>query len=131
MSGWLGFLFKPSNFFLIGGVALTVIGTFFYASNLKFTVEQLKDEKQMLVEINTNQTQKIEELVAAQTASNKRITSLLKDVEGLRKESQDLRDKLIEHDLKELAIRKPGLIERRINDGTQEVFDELNEITTP
>jgi len=29
-----------------------------------------------------------------------------------------------------LAIRKSGLIEKAINKGTQEVFDEFNEITS-
>ncbi len=35
------------------------------------------------------------------------------------------------HDLDRLARRRPGLIERRINDGTQKVWDEFERITEP
>lgn len=35
------------------------------------------------------------------------------------------------HDLDRLAQRKPGLIERRINAGTQRVWDEFERITKP
>ena len=35
------------------------------------------------------------------------------------------------HDLDRLARRKPGLIERRINAGTQEVWNEFERITDP
>ena len=91
---------------------------------------KLEVEREQLIGINTNQTQQIETLLTDQSASDERIISLLKDIEGLQKESQDLRDKFIEHDLKELAIRKSGLIEKAINKGTQEVFDEFNEITS-
>lgn len=34
-----------------------------------------------------------------------------------------------EHDLTKLATEKPGLIEKRINEGTKEVFDNLESIT--
>lgn len=42
----------------------------------------------------------------------------------------DLRSILARHDLTYLAEQRPGLIETRINDGTQQVFDELERITS-
>lgn len=42
----------------------------------------------------------------------------------------DLRSILARHDLTYLAEQRPGLIEMRINDGTQQVFDELERITS-
>lgn len=36
-----------------------------------------------------------------------------------------------EHDLTKLATEKPGLIERRINEGTKDVLAELESLTTP
>ncbi len=41
-----------------------------------------------------------------------------------------LRSKLIEHDLETLAQQKPELIERIINDATNEVLDDLRRITS-
>ena len=41
----------------------------------------------------------------------------------------DLRRLLLEHDLTALALEKPGLIERRVNSATQNVFDSFEFIT--
>ena len=45
--------------------------------------------------------------------------------------AQQLQSLLAEHDLEFLASERPGLIERRINDGTQQVFDDLERLTNP
>ena len=43
----------------------------------------------------------------------------------------ELRSKFSNHDLTKLALRKPGLIETRINNGTKQVFDQLEDLTDP
>jgi len=43
--------------------------------------------------------------------------------------TDDLRQKLSDHDLTRLTLKKPGLIERRVNGATQSVFSELESIT--
>lgn len=55
---------------------------------------------------------------------------------NLSQQNQDLasqRDRYIsifrKHDLTRLSLAKPGLIESRINSGTQDVFDQLEEDT--
>lgn len=126
----ISLLFSKVKIGLILGAIVAISGFFYYTMNLSSKLGKLEVEREQLIGINTNQTQQIETLLTDQSASDERIISLLKDIEGLQKESQDLRDKFIEHDLKELAIRKSGLIEKAINKGTQEVFDEFNEITS-
>lgn len=49
----------------------------------------------------------------------------------IRQEQEETIDLFANHDLKALAERKPGLIETRVNSGTQRVFDELERITDP
>jgi hypothetical protein len=49
----------------------------------------------------------------------------------IRKEQEATIDIFADHDLKALAERKPGLIERRVNAATERVFNELEEITDP
>jgi len=49
----------------------------------------------------------------------------------IRKEQEATIDIFADHDLKALAERKPGLIERRVNSATERVFNELEEITDP
>jgi hypothetical protein len=41
----------------------------------------------------------------------------------------DLREKLNNHDLTKLSAKKPGLIEKRINNATAKIFQELEDIT--
>ena len=42
----------------------------------------------------------------------------------------ELRNKFARHDLNNLALMKPGLIENRVNKGSKRVFDELMQITS-
>ena len=45
------------------------------------------------------------------------------------KYGDELSKKLREHDLTRLTLRKPGLIEKRVNDATQKVFEDLESST--
>lgn len=49
----------------------------------------------------------------------------------IRKEQEVTIDLFANHDIQALAEAKPGLIEIRVNRGTQKVFDELERITDP
>ena len=44
-------------------------------------------------------------------------------------ESDKLKDIIIEHDLTRLSNAKPTLIEKRINNATKKVFDDIEKIT--
>lgn len=44
-------------------------------------------------------------------------------------ESDKLKDIIIEHDLTRLSNAKPKLIEKRINNATKKVFDDIEKIT--
>ena len=48
----------------------------------------------------------------------------------IEKYKNDLISKLQKHDLTRLSHQKPGMIEKRINNGTQKVFDSLESLTT-
>ena len=49
----------------------------------------------------------------------------------IRKEQQETINIFSEHDIQKLAEAKPGLIELRVNRGTERVFNQLEEITDP
>ena len=44
--------------------------------------------------------------------------------------NNELQKKLNDHNLTKLSSKKPGLIEKRINDATSKIFRELEEITS-
>ncbi len=64
-----------------------------------------------------------------------RLNALNSDLQTeLRKAEQygdELRATLRRHDLTDLADRKPGLIEKRMQDATNELWDDLRNVTSP
>lgn len=79
----------------------------------------VQEQKQTIATINATYEQ--------QTTS---LTTLLAANASLSKEKEELSNKLIKHDLEELSRRKPGLVELRINNGTKELFDSFNSLST-
>lgn len=52
-------------------------------------------------------------------------TELQKKLQESEVYKDNLISKLQKHDLAALSLKKPGLIEKRINDATKKVFDEI------
>jgi|SaaInlV_120m_DNA_3_1039746.scaffolds.fasta_scaffold85109_1 chromosome segregation ATPase len=107
---------------LLGGVAY---GAKYYYDSTQAKIEQLVAEKQILDQaVKTNEATigRLREDAATQQRLNNELQSNLREAEaGL----DQIRSTLSDHDLTRLALRKPGLIETRINNGTKEVFDQI------
>lgn len=96
-----------------------------YVTNMQNQIITLTANNKLLE--NTVETQK--ETIKRTEASklqfeenNRKLSLSLQQAEaGL----DELRQKLTDHDLTKLTIAKPGLIENRINDATQKLFDQL------
>lgn len=104
------------------------------AGYLYYTSTQAKMnllEQQLTTAVNANRT--LEATIndmEANTARQQELTNELQQSLIQREEELGrLRGILIDHDLTDLSLRRPGLIERRINDATQNVFDSLESIT--
>ena len=65
--------------------------------------------------------------------SQEKFATLNKDLQMKLNEAEeygdDLRKKLHKHNLTRLSIKKPGLIEKRINDGTKKLFESIESLT--
>lgn len=57
-------------------------------------------------------------------------SQLALDLQDAYKYTDDLRKKLQEHNLTLLSLKKPGMIEKRVNDATQDILGELESITS-
>jgi len=55
---------------------------------------------------------------------------LQKSLQKAEEYNTDLQRKLNDHNLTKLSSKKPGLIEKRVNDATSKIFKELEEITS-
>ena len=75
-----------------------------------------------------------EAVIKSLTEETTRLNELNFDLQGKLNEAEkyknDLISKLQKHDLTRLSHQKPGMIEKRINNGTQKVFDSLESLTT-
>ena len=54
-----------------------------------------------------------------------------KQKQEAEREVNKLRNTFAKHDLDKLALAKPGLIQKRVNDGTKRVKEELIALTNP
>jgi predicted nuclease with TOPRIM domain len=120
-------------------VAMLLAGVFgggyvYYKSSVKKT-EELTHRIESLVASNTQLKSNEETLRQGIEESNKTIDYLQdtydrleqayddaqSDFNIIRMENAELKNKLARHDLQYLASRKPGLIEKRVNDASKDV----------
>jgi len=81
--------------------------------------ESLKDNE-VAINILTQQNIKIQN----------ETMKLQKSLQKAEEYNTDLQRKLNDHNLTKLSSKKPGLIEKRVNDATSKIFKELEEITS-
>lgn len=113
---------------LVGGA---VYGAKYYYDTTQNTIAALRDNNAKLEIANETNTATINQLnndARLAEAENAELQASLQAAEAYKDE---LVQKLQKHDLSRLSVRKPGLIERRINDGTAQVFDDLENLTRP
>lgn len=121
-----GFLGKFKIYLIMAGVmALMLAGFYWYFNWSQDKIAILAANNAKLEVAVQEQKQTIEEMLAFQKKQIQDITSLQKDLNETTKYKNDLEEKLAKHDLEMLARKKPGLIEKRINDATRQIFDQI------
>jgi regulator of replication initiation timing len=117
---------------MLAAAILVIISSTFYtyykiSSNKIDTLVEANSKLTMAIEEQKNTIAIIKSRYEQQASS---LTSLLASNATLNIEKENLSNKLMKHDLEELSRRKPALVEKRINDGTKELFDSFITITT-
>jgi predicted RNase H-like nuclease (RuvC/YqgF family) len=105
-------------------------GAFWYYTSTQSTIESLRKNNYVLQEANTTNQETISRMEEAAEFSRELNEELQNKYIEAEAKVNSLRDKLIDHDLTKLSLKKPTLIEKRINDGTSKAFAELESITT-
>ena len=117
---------------ILGGLLLvSIAGSAWYIDRLLDEISTLKGN-QLILETEISAQNKSIELYKQNAAkSQQEITSLTKKNQDSVKEVNKLRDTFARHDLDELALAKPGMIQTRVNNGTKRVKEDLINLTTP
>lgn len=98
--------------------------------NLTTQLATAADNQKILESEIADQNQAIQDHLTRSEALMAQVQDLQSANQAAAAEAADLRSKFARHDLNMLSLRKPALIEKIINKGTKEVFDELTTITS-
>jgi hypothetical protein len=116
---------------ILGGLLIaTISGSAFYIKYLNNQVSTLKANQVILTDKIAEQNESIKNYLNKQKETLEQMEFLEAERREAMRSVTELRNKFARHDLNNLALMKPGLIENRVNKGSKKVFDELMQITS-
>jgi len=98
---------------------------------LRIELQTAVNNQKVLEGTIQDQNDRIIQAIQEQKQQQEQIQGLQEKNREAAKEVSSLRQKFARHDLNNLSLRKPGLIEKIVNKSTKEVGDELAQITDP
>jgi len=111
---------------LIGGVGY---GVYHYYTDTQARIAILTENSAKLEQATSSQKQTIETLIADAEKYQQLNKELNTKLEAANNYKNTLIEKLRKHDLVKLSLQKPGLMEKKINNGTKELFESFEEIS--
>ena len=123
-------MFKIYGLILIIGIVGAIgFGAKYYYDTTQNKIAVLQDSNaklEIVAETNQNTINKLQEDNAKM---NELSNELQVELAAATKYKDELIEKLQKHDLTRLSLKKPGLIEKRINNGTKELFESFESLT--
>ena len=117
---------------ILGGLLLaTAAGSFWYIDRLQDNIAVLKANAMTLEAEIQVQNEAIKKHLAQVQKTQQLIDKLAKQHQEAQREVTKLRDTFARHDLDNLALAKPTLVQKMINKGTKKVKEDLIQITDP
>ena len=117
---------------ILGGLLLSSIaGSAWYIDRLQDNISTLKANAQILETQIAEQNARIKQHLEKQQKTKEQINTLTAKNQEAQREVNKLRNTFAKHDLDNLALAKPKLIENIVNKGTKKVKDELIALTNP
>jgi len=116
---------------IIGVLSIAGLGAKYYYDSTQATIAQLRENNaklEVVAKTNEETISRLNQDAVQMAALN---TSLQQELQQAEVYKEELLGKLQKHNLSQLSLKKPGLIERRINDATAKVFDDLESLTSP
>ena len=112
---------------LIGGVGY---GAYYYYKDTQARIAVLTENSAKLEQATNTQKQTIDTLVEDAEKFRELNKELNTKLEAANEYKNTLIDKLRKHDLAKLSLQKPGMVEKRINNGTKRLFESLEKLTS-
>ena len=117
---------------IIAAVAITLVGAmWFYIQYQAKEITQLKANAVVLEGEIQKQNESIKNYLENQKAKEAQIADLQKQNQEAQREVSKLKNTFARHNMDNLALSKPGLIEKIVNKGTKQVKEDLIALTDP
>ena len=112
---------------LLGGVAY---GAKYYYDTTQNTIAQLRENNAKLEVANETNQATIRQMDVDSEVLNALTDQLSLDLQKAEQYGDELRHTLNKHNLTHLANKKPGMIEKRMQNATDKLWNELKSITS-
>tara|TARA_R110000796_G_scaffold126135_2_gene240790 strand:+ start:356 stop:754 length:399 start_codon:yes stop_codon:yes gene_type:complete len=117
---------------ILGGLLLaSIAGSSWYIDYLNDQIAILKGNQMVLESEIQKQNDSIDRFLEQQKESQNKLNDMALANQEAQREVSKLRSTFAKHDLDNLAINKPALVEKMVNRGTARVKDDLIKITNP
>ena len=117
---------------ILGGLLLaSIAGSTWYIERLNDQIAILKGNQIALENEVQKQNESIEKFLADQKENQVKLNDMALANQEAQREVNKLRSTFAKHDLDNLAINKPTLVQKMVNRGTKRVKDDLISITNP
>ena len=117
---------------ILGGLLLaSIAGSTWYIERLNDQIAILKGNQIALENEVQKQNDSIEKFLADQKENQVKLNDMALANQEAQREVNKLRSTFAKHDLDNLAINKPTLVQKMVNRGTKRVKDDLISITNP
>ena len=114
---------------VVGLVGGAVWGAYGYYKDTQQRISTLTQNNAKLKSANDTNTATIEQLNKNALALNQLIDDLGSELKRAEQYGDELRNTLRKHNLTHLANKKPGMIEKRMQNATDKLWDDLESIT--
>jgi len=112
---------------LLGGAAYAAK---YYYDTTQATISQLRENNAKLEVANEENQQTIKKMGEDAIRLNALTDQLGEDLRKAEEYGDELRNTLNKHDMTHLANKKPGLIEKRMQDATDKLWGDLESVTS-
>ena len=111
---------------LLGGVGY---GAYYYYKDTQARIATLTENSAKLEQATNTQKQTIDTLVADAAKFRELNKELNIKLDAANNYKNTLIDKLRKHNLAKLSLKKPGLVEKKINRGTKKLFESFEKLS--
>lgn len=112
--------------FVVGSIGAAGFGAYTFYQDTQDRIQKLTSDNAKYRIAVENKDARIDFLESQAAENQQRVTNLNKSLRDAETYNDGLRSLLQKHDLTNLAAKKPGLIEKRMNDATNKLFDDIS-----